>query len=89
MLRPQKVFAPLLVLLGLLAPSTGQAQSCQTYPNLTYATWTAPDNSVRDLQLELLVPSGTAAPVPVLVWIHGGGWFGGSRLPIPPGVAEL
>ena len=89
MLRTSKVFAPLLVLLGLLASSEGQAQSCQTYPNLTYATWTAPDNSVRDLQLELLVPSGTAAPVPVVIWIHGGGWFGGSRLPIPPGVAEL
>jgi acetyl esterase/lipase len=89
MLRTPKVFAPLLVLLGLLASSAAQAQSCQTYPNLTYATWTASDGSTQPLQLELLVPSGTSAPVPVVVWIHGGGWFSGSRLPIPSGVSAL
>jgi acetyl esterase/lipase len=89
MLRTPKVFTPLLVLLGLLAPSAGQAQSCQTYPNLTYASWTASDGSTQPLQLELLVPSGTSAPVPVMVWIHGGGWFSGSRLPIPSGVSAL
>lgn len=77
------------LLLGLLAPSLAQAQSCQTFPGLTYATWTAPDGSSRALQMELLVPSGAAGPVPVVVWIHGGGWFQGSRLPIPPGVSAL
>lgn len=89
MLRPQKVLTPLLVLLCLLAPSVGQAQNCQTYPNLTYATWNAEDGSTQPLRLELLVPSGTSAPVPVLIWIHGGGWFSGSRLPIPSGVSAL
>ncbi len=89
MLRTPKVFAPLLVLLGLLASSAVQAQSCQTYPNLTYASWTASDGSTQPLRLELLVPSGTSAPAPVMVWIHGGGWFSGSRLPIPLGVSAL
>jgi acetyl esterase/lipase len=78
-----------LLLLGLLAPSLAHAQSCQTFPGLTYATWTAPDGSSRVLQMELLVPSGAPGPVPVVVWIHGGGWFQGSRLPIPPGVSAL
>lgn len=81
--------AVVLGLLGLLGVSTAQAQSCQTFPNLTYATWTAPDNSTRSLQMELLVPSNPPGPVPVVVWIHGGGWFQGSRLPIPTGVSDL
>ena len=78
-----------LLLLGLLVPSWAQAQSCQTFSGLTYATWTAPDGSSQPLQMELLVPSGAPGPVPVVVWIHGGGWFQGSRLPIPAGVSAL
>lgn len=78
-----------LLLIGLLAPSLAYAQSCQTFSGLTYATWTASDGSSRALQMELLVPSGAPGPVPVVVWIHGGGWFQGSRLPIPAGVSAL
>jgi acetyl esterase/lipase len=78
-----------LVLLGLLAPPLAQAQSCQTFSGLTYATWTAPDGSSHALQMELLVPSGAPEPVPIVVWIHGGGWFQGSRVPIPAGVSAL
>lgn len=86
MFRAVSLFSTLL---GLLTAFAVQAQNCQTFPNLTYATWTASDGSNRSLQMELLVPSGTSAPVPVVVWIHGGGWFQGSRLPVPSGVSAL
>jgi acetyl esterase/lipase len=79
---PRWSYAFAVVLFLLLSPSVSSAQSCQTYTGLIYST--APE-----LRLELLVPEGTAAPVPVVVWIHGGGWKSGSRLPIPARVSNL
>lgn len=76
---PYRVF---LVVLCLLGASVSSAQTCQTYTGLTYA-------AAQNLKLELLVPQGAAAPVPVVVWIHGGGWKSGSRLPIPTRVSDL
>ena len=40
----------------------------------------------RNLQLDLHVPlsASTEAPVPVVVWIHGGAWMFGSRELLPP-----
>lgn len=75
----------LFVSLALLAawfPLAAQT-TCQPHSGLTYAT-------VQDteLKLELLVPQ-SASPVPVVIWIHGGGWFNGSRLPIPVDVEAL
>ena len=66
----------------LLACVPLQAQ-CTTHSGLTYATVQG-----QNLQLELLVPA-SASPVPVVLWIHGGGWFNGSRLPIPTYVSAL
>ncbi|MEA2561575.1 MAG: hypothetical protein QOH06_3079 [Acidobacteriota bacterium] len=70
------------ILFSLLGPSVSSAQSCQTYTGLVYS-------AAPELKLELLVPQGAAAPVPVVVWIHGGGWKSGSRLPIPARVSDL
>ena len=33
----------------------------------------------RKLLLDLYVPPKRSAPLPVIVWIHGGGWRGGSK----------
>lgn len=37
----------------------------------------------RPMTLDLHVPSDAAGPVPVVVWIHGGGWTEGDRRYVP------
>jgi acetyl esterase/lipase len=32
----------------------------------------------RDLHAEILMPKAPAGPMPAVIWIHGGGWIGGS-----------
>ena len=34
--------------------------------------------------LDLFVPGNAARPLPVIVWIHGGGWTGGDKSGCPP-----
>jgi acetyl esterase/lipase len=46
----------------------------QVLPNVTYLT-----ASNRDNKVDLYLPRGTDSPTPVLVYIHGGGWVGGSK----------
>ncbi|MEE2792343.1 MAG: alpha/beta hydrolase [Acidobacteriota bacterium] len=43
-------------------------------PNVTYHTANNRDNNV-----DLYLPRGTEGPTPVLIYIHGGGWRGGSK----------
>ena len=78
------------IALGALAaalfPLATAAQST-TYTALTYATVTV-NGAPFDLKLELIVPTGPG-PFPVAVWVHGGGWVGGSRLPVPATATRL
>ncbi|MDA1093345.1 MAG: alpha/beta hydrolase [Acidobacteria bacterium] len=46
----------------------------QVVPNVTYHTANNRENKV-----DLYLPSGVEGPVPVLMYIHGGGWRGGSK----------
>lgn len=87
--RLRRLAASLALLLVLAIPSFSSAQSCQTYTGLTYGTYVDRYGATQALKLELLVPAGAAEPVPVVVWIHGGGWKSGSRLPIPARVSDL
>ena len=43
-------------------------------PNMTYHT-----ANNRDSKVDLYLPRGTEGPTPVLIYIHGGGWRGGSK----------
>ncbi|MBI5431729.1 MAG: alpha/beta hydrolase [Planctomycetes bacterium] len=63
--------------------SNSVAQVVPTHSGLVYATLGS-----QDLKLDLYLPAGGTAPSPVFLYIHGGGWSGGSRFPIP-GPAEL
>lgn len=78
---------PVLAFLATGAPAS--AQSCQTFSGLTYGTYVDSSGQTQNLQLELMVPAGAASPVPVVIWVHGGGWSSGSRLPVPAKVAAL
>ena len=40
-------------------------------------TYASPDG--RDLALDLYRPSGASGRLPVIVFLHGGGWSGGTR----------
>ena len=53
----------------------------RSYEGLTYAT----TFGYRPRLLDVRVPSGDG-PVPVVVWIHGGGWMDGDRRYPPPTV---
>jgi acetyl esterase/lipase len=73
---------------AVMAPGV-QAQGCQTYSGISYGTYVDGNGRTQNLLLDLMVPAGSAAPVPLVIWIHGGGWSSGSRLPIPANVSSL
>lgn len=67
------------------------AVSAQVMPNFPAQTYAVVGG--RPLQLDVYVPAGPG-PFPCVVWIHGGGWQGGSRFParlatelLPHGIA--
>ena len=49
-----------------------------TFPDLTYAVV-----GPSPLKLDLYLPASAIAPYPTLIYIHGGGWSGGSKASIP------
>ena len=50
------------------------------YENVVYSC----EAGYRPLFLDLRLPPPGAAPAPLIVWIHGGGWIYGSRRRLPP-----
>jgi acetyl esterase/lipase len=63
----------------LLAASLAAAPGVKFLPDLEYAKVGA-----RSMMLDLYLPDPPAGKVPVIVWIHGGGWMAGDRKN-PPG----
>ena len=68
--------------------ANANAQTCQSFSSVTYGTYMDSGGVVRELKLDLRIPTGAAAPTPVVVWVHGGGWSGGTRA-MPSRVTEL
>ena len=59
-----------LLLLGWSGPARGQA----FIPDLEYARVGS-----HSLKLDLYLPAPTVHPHPLVIWIHGGGWYGGGK----------
>ncbi len=78
-----------LALLFFFVHSAAQAQTCQTLSGLPYGSYADRNGQTQVLLLDLLLPEGAAGPTPLVLWIHGGGWSTGSRLPVPSYVARL
>lgn len=78
-----------LALVALLAARGRADAQCQPVSALTYATYVDGGGQTQPLLLDLLLPSAAAAPLPLVIWIHGGGWSSGSRTPLPEGPAGL
>ena len=57
--------------------STLHAQPARQFKDLVYATVDG-----KALALDLYLPEGVKAP-PLLVWVHGGAWSGGSKAGVP------
>src|SRR5688500_12704954 len=71
-------------LLGTRAP----AQIWTAVPNLVYGTYSG-TGGPQNLLLDLYLPLTGTAPYPLVVWVHGGGWAGGSRFPAPVHATNL
>jgi acetyl esterase/lipase len=68
----------LLACLVLAPPATALAAATPTHQDVEYAR--AGDHV---LKLDLHLPSAPAAPAPLIVWVHGGGWRSGSKTEVP------
>lgn len=63
-----------------LPPITrARVAGARSYTGLTYGFV----RGYRPLVLDLHVPENAEGPVPVVVWIHGGGWMEGDRRQVP------
>jgi acetyl esterase/lipase len=69
---------PILLLLSQLSPTatwaTHAANEYQAFPNITYLT-----ASNYEAKLDVYKRRDTTTPQPTLIWIHGGGWTGGTK----------
>jgi acetyl esterase/lipase len=68
------------MLCGCFGPprSVSEPEGVHIFRNITYAT-----HEDRDLQLDFYLPNTYDKPLPIVIWIHGGGWVGGERSPCP------
>jgi acetyl esterase/lipase len=83
-MRTKPIRAPLLAALAGLLAARAAAQITPTHPGLVYATVGG-----TDLRLDLYLPAAGSAPFPLVAWIHGGGWSGGTHVGIPSDAVAL
>jgi acetyl esterase/lipase len=83
-MRSLRFVAPCLLALFLLPSSVVHAQVTPTHPGLVYATVGG-----TPLHLDLYLPAVGSGPFPTVVWIHGGGWSGGTYTTVPADAPAL
>ena len=72
------VFSALaLSVLGCFSIAHGQTSPTPTMDIQRNIEYAKPDGI--PLHLDLYVPKGSAKPLPVVIWIHGGGWSAGNK----------
>ncbi|MSU50598.1 MAG: alpha/beta hydrolase [Opitutus sp.] len=64
---------------GKLPPPPAVPAGVKAYRNVPYV-----DGGHERQVLDLFVPDGGARPLPVIIWIHGGGWTNGDKNGCPP-----
>lgn len=77
--RIQHVRCALACLLALAGPVTAGAQNYTTISNLVFGTYLDTNNAVQPLRLDLYLPTNAPTPLPLVIYVFGGGWRGGSR----------
>ncbi len=69
-----RVLIPLILVI-LVAATAGFAQGTFTsVRDIAYA-----GDELDSHKLDLHIPNGTTGPMPVVIWIHGGGWMSGDK----------
>ena len=78
--------------------------ACAVTPFLTAATFTAAQPTFNDvpfavvprdaggtitLLMDIYAPTAGAPPFPLLIWVHGGGWSGGTPDTVPASALAL
>ncbi len=79
---PPRFFSAILLLMIVLSPmaassAASPAGQVKTFPDLPFATI-----GENTLLLDLIVPEAASKP-PLVIYIHGGAWSGGSRKELP------
>lgn len=69
----KKIFG-LLTFIILISTAISAQNTFTLHSNLEYANVNG-----NSLQLDLYVPNDQTSSTPLIIWIHGGGWRGGSR----------
>ena len=68
------VLVPLATLIAADVPPKPNAQAVSAFLDLPYV-----DGGKAAQCLDLFLPSSSSVPVPLLIWIHGGGWREGDK----------
>ncbi len=64
-------------------------QAAPTFDDLPYASVILDGGSAKTLHMDLWLGSDVTATAPLVLWIHGGGWQGGTYNSAPPGLSAL
>jgi acetyl esterase/lipase len=81
-----------LAALGALAVGAvrGYAQApAPTHNDLAYAEVLRDDGTSKTLHMDVWLSPADGEPAPLVIWIHGGAWLGGTYNAAPPGLQAM